>query len=228
MSVGPFAKIKNSLKANVNPRPDLRIFLNENVKSGFDFNDCIDYCLRDMGIDERFLQIKNPKKEYDFVYVGSICRGREIDKFLKKFTERKNGKLCLVGNVEDDIYKAYKNNKDIIFTGKISYSDVPQIASKAIYGINFIPDKYPFNIQTSTKLLEYLALKLKVVTTSYKWIKQFEENYNCSFYKLNHHSEFDIEKIEKHKFISEFRAEDFLWETIIKRTGILKKIKELL
>lgn len=226
LSTGKFPRFKNLLKSKLNPKPDLRIFLNENVKDGFSFNDNVEYCFRDMGIDEKFLQVKNSKKEYDFVYVGSISKVRGIDKMLKKFVEKNNGKLCLVGNVEDDIYSKYKSNKDIIFTGKVPYSEVPEIASKAVYGINFIPNKYPFNIQTSTKLLEYLALGLKIITTDYKWVRQFEEKNNCTFYKLDYNNlYFDIKAINKYKFILNFNGEEFIWKNIIDNSQILEKIK---
>ncbi|SHK32778.1 hypothetical protein SAMN02745227_02057 [Anaerobranca californiensis DSM 14826] len=225
LSTGKFPTIKNFIKSKFNPKPDLRVFLNENVKEGFKFNDSVDYCYRNMGIDERFISQIEVDKEYDFVYVGSICKGREMDKFLKVFTEKDNGTLCLVGNVEDEIYSEYKNYGNLIFAGKVPYSEVPKIASKAVYGINFIPDKYPFNIQTSTKLLEYLALGLKVVTTDYKWVRQFEEKHNCSFYKLDYNNLiFDKNNIQKHKFFSKFKAEEFLWDKIIEKSGISNKL----
>lgn len=227
LSTGKIPKVKNFIKALINPKPDLRIFLNENVKTGFCFNDDIDFCYRDMGIDENFLQRGNFSKEYDFVYVGSICKERELDKFLKVFTAKNNGKLCLIGNVEDEIYKDFKKYQNLIFTGKVPYLEVPNIASKAEYGINFIPDKYPYNIQTSTKLLEYLALGLKVVTTDYKWVRQFEKVHSCSFYKLNYNNlEFDSKSLRKHEFISHFEPENYLWESIIDKAGIAKKLVE--
>lgn len=225
LSTGSFPFIKNIMKVQLNPKPDLRIFLNENVREGFNFKDEIDFCFRDMGIDESFLNSNNQNKEYDFVYVGSICKGRGMDIFLRQFTKTTPGKLCLIGNVEDEIYDTYKNNKDIIFVGKVSYSEVPLIASRAIYGINYMPDRYPFNIQTSTKLLEYLALGLKVITTEYKWARQFEETQGCSFYKIDYeNADLNLNKIKNHKFISKFKHQNFLWENIIKTSGIEEKI----
>lgn len=227
LSTGKFPKVKNYIKARMNPKPNLRIFLNSNVRDGFSFNDNIDFCYRDMGIDEIFLQKKEVSKEYHFVYVGEICKERELDKFLNVFTAKNNGKLCLVGSVDDEIYKDYKHNDNLIFTGKVSYSEVPQIAAKAKYGINFIPNKYPFNIQTSTKLLEYLALGLKVVTIDYEWIRQFEKIHNCSFYKLDYNNlRFDIDSLEKHEFITHFKPEDYLWKSMIDKAGIAKKLVE--
>ena len=225
LSTGSFPKLKNILKSKVNPKPGLRIFLNENVKEGFNFKDDIDYCYRDMGIDESFINIKNEKKEYDFVYVGSICSERGMDVFIKEFAKVNPGKLCLVGNVDDDIYSEYKNKKNIIFTGKVPYSEVPKIASKAIYGINYMPDKYPFNIQTSTKLLEYLALGLKVITTDYKWVRQFEEKHDCNFYKIDEGNiDLNPEKINHFNFKSNFAVNNFMWDSIIEKSGIAEKL----
>lgn len=228
LSTGYFPLLKNSLKAKINYKPNLRVFLNENVKAGFGFNDSIDYCYRDMGIDESFVNIRNNKKEFDFVYVGAINKERGIDKLLNIFIKKNIGKLCLIGNIDDEIYKKYKANKNIIFTGKIPYYEVPKIASKAIYGINYIPNKYPFNIQTSTKLLEYLAMGLKIITTDYKWVRNFEKANNCSFFKLNDGKlDLDIKKIRKFKYKLNFNAKSFLWNNVIDKSGLKTKIKRL-
>lgn len=229
MSTGQFSKLKNHIKSKINQKPDIRVFLNEKVKSAFEFNDNIDYCLRDMGITEEFVSITNNNKIYDFVYIGSICKSREMDKFLDAFMSKENGKLCLVGNVEKSILKRYENCKNLIFLGKIPYSEIPKVASMAKYGVNFIPDKYPFNIQTSTKLLEYLALGLKIITTDYEWIRSFEYVHNCSFFKLDYYNlRFDKNMIEEHEFICCFNAQDFIWSKIIQNSGILDKITQKL
>jgi glycosyltransferase involved in cell wall biosynthesis len=224
LSTGKFPILKNFIKSKFNPKPDLRVFLNKNVKDGFCFNDGINFCYRDMGIDERFILQGDIKKEYDFVYVGSIGKAREMDKFLKLFVEKDNGTLCLVGNVEDEIYHEFKKYRNLIFTGKVPYSEVPQIASKAEYGINFIPDKYPFNVQTSTKLLEYLALGLKIITTDYYWVRQFEKDNNCSFYKIPTNHKFNQNEIENFEFRCNINLEKYYWDEVIKNSGIYSEL----
>jgi len=228
LSTGSFPKVKNNLKKWLNPKPNLRVFLNQAVRQGFNFNDDIEFCYRDMGIDERFLSVKSEEKEYDFVYVGSICKGRGMDRFLAEFTRKPQGKLCLIGNVEDDIYNEYKHNKDLVFTGSVPYGEVPIIASKAVYGINYIPDKYPFNIQTSTKLLEYLALGLKVITTDYQWVRDFEKLHGCSFYKLNLKQDgFNRDYIESYDYKSNFAVENHLWDVVLENSGLKEKIRDI-
>ena len=135
---------------------------------------------------------------------------------------------CLIGNVEDDIYNEYKHNKDLVFTGSVPYGEVPIIASKAVYGINYIPDKYPFNIQTSTKLLEYLALGLKVITTDYQWVRDFEKLHGCSFYKLNLKQDgFNRDYIKSYDYKSNFAVENHLWDAVLENSGLKEKIRDI-
>lgn len=230
LSTGSFPKFKNTLKTWVNKKPDLRIFLNENVKNGYHFHDRIKCCLRDMGIDESFLmQGTSPEKEYDYMYVGPVSKSRDIDRLLREFVKKPQGKICLVGNVDDDIYNEYKNNKDITLTGKVPYEEVPGIAAKGIYGINFIPNRYPYYLQTSTKLLEYLALGLKIVTVDYQWVREFEEANGCCFYKLDDKNlAFDSNEIKKFSYESNFQPEKYLWDQIFEGSGIRKQLLELI
>ncbi len=225
LSTGKFPQIKNLIKAKLNIRPNIRVFLNENVKQGFNFNDHVDYCYRDMGIAPEFIEPQSNVKEYDFLYVGAIVKEREIDRLLEVFTAKENGKLYLVGNVDEEIYERFKNEKNLIFAGKVPYTKIPEIMSKAEYGINFIPDKYPFNVQTSTKMLEYLAAGLKVITTDYKWIQQFEQQHGCLFYKLDYQNlTFDQADIEQFEFADNFKASDYMWDKVIKASGIEEMI----
>ncbi|MGI6747103.1 MAG: glycosyltransferase [Anaerovoracaceae bacterium] len=228
LSTGNFPKAKNILKKYINLRPNLRLFLNNYVRKGYNFQDGVDFCYRDMGISEIFFGQMDDAKEYEFVYIGSVSKSREIDKLLKAFTKKENRKICLIGNVEDDIYKQYKKNKNITFTGKIPYSEVPSIASKGIYGINYIPNRYPYYLQTSTKLLEYLALGLKVITTDYQWVNEFEKKNQCSFYKLDYNNiSLDFNSIEKFNYKSQIQTEDYLWDNVINKSKVKDKLLQI-
>ncbi|MCK9471606.1 MAG: hypothetical protein M0Q88_07635 [Bacilli bacterium] len=228
LSLAPLPRLKNFIKSYYNPKPNVRLFLNETVKAGFSFKDNIPFCFRDMGIGEEFNKDFNNKKEFEFVYVGAVSKKRKLGEFLNNYDSSKLGRICLVGPVDNDIYQSFKNNKDIIFTGRVDYLEVPSIASKAIYGLNLIPNQYPYNLQTSTKLLEYLALGLKVVSTDYQWVREFESKHSCSFYKVDYHFKIEKSNLDKFKFNSNFKAEDFLWEKVIEESGIDKMIKSLL
>lgn len=224
LSTGLFPKIKNSIKKFNNRKPDLRVFLNERVASEFNFVDDVPSIFRDMGFNEKLFKVNDTDKEYKFVYVGAVTKKRHMDKFLKNYVKNNNGKICLVGNVEESIYNKFKKNKNICFYGSVPYEQVPGIVSKAEYGINYIPDKYPFNIQTSTKLIEYIALGLKIITTDYYWVRQFEKDNNCSFYKLLTNQKFNQNEIENFEFSNNINLEKYYWDEIIKNSGIYSEL----
>lgn len=227
LSIGNFHSLKDNIKGKINITPDLRIFLNENVHNALKFRKRTDFCYRDMGINPIFNTKMTAINEYDFVYIGEVTKKRDIDLMLKKFVDQNSGTLCLIGKYDMDIYNSFKDCKNIIFTGKVPLNEVPKIASKARYAINYIPNKFPFNIQTSTKLLEYLALGLKVVTTDYQWVNEFERLHNCKFYKLTGSNDFDLKKIEQFNFVNNFNATNYYWDTIINKSKVANKIRNI-
>lgn len=228
LSTGKFPKLKNEIKRVFNIKPKVRIFLNKNVKNEFGFNDKIPYIYRDMGIDECFF-IKNERKNYDFVYVGSMSNDRGIVNILEKFTQDlKNSSLLMIGEPDKSIYEAYKKYSNIVFTGKLKYQDVPKIASQAEYAINYIPDKYPYNLQTSTKLLEYIAMNLKVITTDYLWVNEFEKEREMKFYRvLNDLRELDEKNLRNFNF-KNTNIKDRLWKNIIDKSKVKKQIDKII
>lgn len=228
LSTGRFAKAKNCIKKAFNIRPELRIFLNKNVKEEFNFNDAVPYVYRDMGVDDCFF-IKNDNKNYDFVYVGEMSVERGITKILEKFAKDLNTQsLLMVGEPEKLIYEKYKNFKNIIFTGRVRYKEVPQIASQAEYAINYIPDKYPYNLQTSTKLLEYVAMNLKIVTTNYKWVNEFEKEKGTQFYKISQDiRELMPQNLKKFNFnITDIS--NMTWVKVLEETNLKANINKLI
>ena len=56
--------------------------------------------------------------------------------------------------------------------------------SRARFALNYIPDEEPFNAQTSTKFLEYAAMRIPVITTNYFWISEFKERYGGNYFIL--------------------------------------------
>ena len=228
LSTGKFPKLKNEIKRVFNIKPKVRIFLNKNVKNEFGFNDKIPYIYRDMGIDECFF-LKNEKKNYDFVYVGSMSNDRGIVNILEKFTQDlKNSSLLMIGEPDKSLYESYKKFSNIVFTGKLKYQDVPKIASQAEYAINYIPDKYPYNLQTSTKLLEYIAMNLKVITTDYLWVNEFEKEREMKFYRvLNDLRELDEKNLRNFNF-KNTNIKDRLWKNIIDKSKVKKQIDKII
>ena len=227
LSTGKFPLLKNSIKKIVNKEPSLRLFLNDEVKNGFCFNDKISYVLRDMGVDASFF-LSNPsnKKEYDYVYVGAISTARRTDVLLRRFKkDYKNKSLLVIGDITKDWLDEFKAD-NITYTGRLPYSEVAKTASLSVHGINWVPYKYPYYLQTSTKLLEYMALGLKIVTNEYPWVNNFEQAQKSKFYKVNENFDLDFASIEKYDFITS-SVEHFRWETVLKDSMLEEKLNKM-
>lgn len=229
ISTGKYIYFKDKVKKYFNQKPNLRLFLNETIKNRYTFKDDIPSLIRDMGVDEIFLKKYFIEKKYDFVYLGAITYERKIPQLLEKFkNELKNNTLLVIGSIPEDISIKFKEVTNITFAGKIEYFDVPKYISKAKYGINMIPNIYPYNVQTSTKLLEYCALGLKVISTDYIWLNEFENKYNARFYKIDENlKNFNIDNIEDFEFCIP-NLESLKWNNLFDDIDLLKKIKSII
>ena len=222
-STGRLGKIKNIVKTTMNTVPDRRVFLDSNIHSAFKFSGGTPYCFRPMGVDQKFLQTQqNAKKSFDLVYLGTV-RGREklIVKFLHRFLLDLPGMtLLFIGEIPDDIYETFKSSHNIKFTGRVPQTEVCTIASQAEFGLNLIPNTYPQNLQTSTKLLEYCALGLKIISTSNVWVRGFEEARNGAFFYLQD----DLSNLREDLMQSfPYRTpivDDLEWTNVIAKSGV--------
>lgn len=174
LSAPPFSKIKNRIKRRYSCKPDLRVFLNEHVRSGLGFCDTVPAIYRDMAVHNNFFCQSDftDRKEYDFVYVGAMDRSRRLDQLLD-FVESLQATIVMVGAPSRNLVERYGRCDNIHFCGKVDYLEVPAWICKAKAAVNWIPDVYPYNVQTSTKFLEYLAAGIPIVTTRYKWVEEF-------------------------------------------------------
>jgi glycosyltransferase involved in cell wall biosynthesis len=138
--------------------------------------------------------------------------------------------LLLIGEVSDEIYENYRYCENITFTGRVLYEDVPKYASQAVYGINYMPDKYPYNLQTSTKLLEYLSMGLKVITTDYSWVRNFMDVNQIQLVTVTHSLEGldSLIKKDETKSIERINFDKYKWAHIIQQSGIEGKLLKLL
>jgi len=229
LSTGRSVFIKDKIKKYFNQKPNLRLFLNQTIMNTYNFKDNIPFLIRDMGIDDIFFSKLNIVKKYNFVYLGAITHDRKIPILFDKFkNELTNSSLLVVGYVPEDIYEKYKNVSNIVFKGKVPYSGVPFLVSQAEYGINMIPNLYPFNIQTSTKLLEYCALGLKIITTNYEWVNSFERKFEGSFFKMDDElNNFNLNNLNKFNFKSP-NVESLKWNTLFTNINLIGNIRNII
>lgn len=220
LSVPPCARLKNKIKKWINVRPAQRVFLNGKVAQEFGFADGVPAHLRDMGISAGFFGGAPAAPNYDFVYCGSLYRGSEVLQFLHHFASASQGKMLVIGTVRAEDERALSHTGNITFTGRVNYADIPALIRRARYGLNIIPDAYPFNIQTSTKILEYAAAGLSIISNDYAWARQFERERNAKFFYLPKDlHDFSIAALERYPFITP-DVRDLEWSGIIERSGI--------
>jgi len=181
-SVPPLAWLKDKAKAWRQPRPQYRIFQNEWVRHRMGFTDAVPCEFRDMGISTDFLEARALPRApaYDFVYLGDMHRLARFRPLLRGL-EQAGRSLLLIGDVPEDLQNWLGARPFATLAGRIPHSDVAALLTRARYGLNLVPDKAPYHQQTSTKLLEYCAVGLPVVSTDYAWVRRFEQAVRARF-----------------------------------------------
>lgn len=225
LSTAPFAKIKDYIKSTFNRKPQGRIFLNDIVKANLNFGyDQVPYICRDMGVDKSFYQKPSINPDFDIIYSGSI-NGRPglVEQMYKLAGD--GFKIIVVGESTLGTRNIFsKFGRKVFFTGRVTREELPEIYRNCRAGLNFTPDIYPFNLQTSTKTLEYLASGLIVLTNRYKWSECFfsGQERHCIFLEQLNNMD-DIKKQEEH-FIG---IENFEWNRILSNAdlhGFIKRV----
>jgi glycosyltransferase involved in cell wall biosynthesis len=226
-SVPPYRKLKDFLKSRLNPRPDYRLYLNEYVRQEIRPRDETPFGYRDMGISDDFFPTPVTEKEFDFIYTGSLSPEREIDKLLRIFQQgaMKNRSILLLGNKESRLMSACSQFPNIIFKGPVSRKEVPGFLSKARFAINYIPDREPFNAQASTKFLEYAAMQIPIISTSYYWISQFQERFGGEYFLVRE----DLSNLSWGR-VTSFNytfpnLDSWHWEHQLRSSGILEYLQ---
>jgi glycosyltransferase involved in cell wall biosynthesis len=166
LSTGHLPHLKDALKRTLNPRPDLRVFLNPAVAAAMHFRDRVPQVFLDMGVPAAVAAFRVPvPPRYDFVYVGDISRERDTEQLIECFLARYGTRrsLLLVGAWDAAIHARFAHRPNLHFTGRVPQPRVFELVQQCAIALCFIPDRYPYRLQTPTKLLEYAALGKPVI-----------------------------------------------------------------
>ena len=219
LSTPPYAQFKNLAKKIVNKKPNGRIFLNSFVQHDLNFTDDIPYIYRDMGVDEALFQRPNENPLYDIVYCGSIAGRNGLIEVLRRLAG--NYKVVVVGQVSD-LERSLLKHENITILGRVERSNLPEIYRNARFGLNYTPNIYPFNIQTSTKTLEYLASGLGVISNRYYWSEEFFRNLKYTplwiegdlSLEENHEQKLDFSSFSWSSILNDCKFEEFILDLI--------------
>jgi hypothetical protein len=228
-SVPPFSNAKNRIKKLFNTRPDARIFLNDHVRSQFNFNDNVPHFLRDMGVYSLPTVHERPlRKTFDFVFAGTIQNDSDTTKLLKMFVDGalKGHSLLLAGNSDARIANKFSGTPNIYFAGLLRPPELYAQLANANYGLNFRKASPPFDKQTSSKILDYLACGVRIITTPTAWATEFEKTSGSRFFYLNDDwSNLSWEQLERFDFVNG-SLDGREWNQLITGSGILKFIEK--
>lgn len=216
LSTAPYAKMKDVAKRVINKKPAGRIFLNDIVRKELNFSDNIPYINRDMGVDSVLFQCPDSEPEFDIVYAGSMEGRIGLTTEIIRLSIL-GYRILLIGDVSVENRTVLNTYSNIFLTGRVSRNELPGLFRKCKAGLNYTPDLYPFNIQTSTKTLEYLASGLRVLSNTYIWSAWASKNYNAPFLWLENLNEYiDLSAYNK--------ASDVIvpsWENILKDSNFI-------
>lgn len=185
-SVPPHAWLKDQVKRLTQPWPDYRVFQNPWVRERMGFSSRIPSCLRDMGIAPAFFEAPKVPIEptFDLVYLGEMTRLQPFLPILQSI-HAEGRSLLLIGDAPDTLKAALPPN--VTLTGRVPHADVPAQLRRARFGLNLVSHVAPYNQQTSTKLLEYCAVGLPVVSNDYPWVRYFAARHQANFHLLSDH-----------------------------------------
>lgn len=214
LSIPPFAKVKDIFKRTINTKPVGRIFLNNVVKQNLNFLDNKPFIFRDMGIDSSFFKQKIEKPEYDVIYCGGEREG--LLNAIKKLNYI-NLKVLIVGDFSNSFRSNFPDKRTTAFTGRMNRKHLPELYQSCRFGLNFTPDIYPFNIQTSTKTLEYCAAGLGIISNRYHWVEEFMSSRNGNFSWID--QILSRKNIENFNFITP-DVSDLEWNIVLEKSSI--------
>lgn len=226
LSVPPLARVKDFLKSYASYVPDGRIFLNEAVRQRLTFGDKQPYLLRDMGVDDNLFTCTKAAPQYNIIYCGSIENRPGLLEHL--FDLANMGlRLMVVGGCSSDTQRRLAKFSNIKYVGRVSRELLPDLYTDAHYGLNYTPDIYPFNIQTSTKTLEYLAAGLGVISNRYEWIEKFAEQHKFTPLWLDNINQFTRHSLQSVS-LQRNVMKNYSWNSILKRANFENWLSELI
>lgn len=228
-STGKTAKIKNFLKKSklFTRTPDARVYLSHFLEQYFQFGDGVRGFYRDMGYYENTnLEEQIVEKEFDFIYVGSMGAKRKLEPLLDYFKfKNQDFSICMLGSASEDLVEKYSCS-NIVFPGRVAYDTVGEYLSKSKCAINYIPNDFPYNLQTSTKFIEYVGLGMNVASTEYSWVSNFsQENHLSPYFFKQDMSDFCPRKALDN-ITGKGKISNYQWDTILDNSGLLKFFKE--
>lgn len=214
LSTGRMASSRDFLKRHLNPRPDIAIYQNSYVRSRLRVRST-QTVLRPMGF---FGELVEPRcdKEFDVVYAGTMSRPGVIEA------------INHLGALDLDIVVAGSPPpkglaRNVQYVGRLDIPDIYRLYARCTFGLNFVPPKRPYQFQASTKVIEYCASGLGVISNCYPWVNEFFASRGGTYLPLS-------ERLSKSEILSfDFRlprVSDLEWNLVMSSTRLRALVRE--
>lgn len=217
-SVGTFRHLRDVAKLLLNHKPDIRVTQNEYVAASLVGRGAAAGTHRGMGYFPALVRARKEMK-YDVIYSGTSSRSGVTQAIWRLLEE--GLRVCVVGSRPNfrDV------SKELTVVERASVREVYELYSQTRVGLNYVPIREPFIRQESTKLIEYCAAGLGVVTTRYPWVNQFEESRNGRFLTWSE----DLTRKDILCYPYEVPCvDDLAWPDLLDRTCLAEIIEDLL
>jgi len=215
LSTAPFPKIKDIIKQTFMKKPNGRIFTETVIKEKLNFQDNIPYIFRDVGVEAGLFSRINRNIQYDIVYCGSITGRPGLIKQINHLCNL-GFTFVIIGKITQKDKAKLAKSKNITFTGPLDRGSIKNIYQSCRFGLNYTPNIYPFNIQTSIKTLEYLACGMPVISNRYKWVIDFSEKNNSAKFIWLDNIKYPLESSE----LSSVLDEKYCWDYILEKANL--------
>lgn len=216
--VGLRGKLRSALLA-VGPNPDGQIRLHQ-ADEALPRLDC-PTLVRSCGIDPALFEVeRRANPEFDLVYCGSLDRPGVVQEIERLAAH--GFSIAVYGRVPPGTPQSRMEALGVRFFGRIGRTEVPEALANARAGLNFTPDRPPWNVQESMKTLEYLAAGLPVVSNRYGWVRSFAEERGTEILWLD-----DIGNPEDLSSGTSHRVDlsDRAWPDMLDRVGFIDFLK---
>jgi glycosyltransferase involved in cell wall biosynthesis len=119
-------------------------------------------------------EILNPHNKKVLVYHGEFVKSRGLDNLIYslQILNKKNDNflLILLGDGKDkdylkDLVLSLKLSNNVVFIDPVSYKEVPKILRVADCAVLPFPDVIGWSVSSPLKIMEYIALDLRIVAT---------------------------------------------------------------
>jgi hypothetical protein len=198
--------LRDWIKRRVGKIPDLGVYQSEYVRAASPKARCSIY--RDMGFFADLIQPREADPTWDVVYTGETRRPGLVEALLR---------LADWGMSVAVAGPRFRVPHKVEYLGMMSLAETYAVLSKGRFGLNFVPARYPYEQQQSTKLIEYAAAGLDVLTSRTPWIESFLRSRGGRVTWLE-----DVRDVrDLNRTLEPPNVSDLDWEQVMSRTRIV-------